>query len=210
MAKFNSYMFGRVVNSFGNVTACVLRGDNIARAKIMSRKDNPTPEVLTQRAKMGLLIRLSQRLLPVVQLGFAGVGRGTTSNAFVARNMGAVEVSEDYAATMDYTRMRVASGMLSSPDVTLAFDEESGTYTFTQGTLEGENGYELSSDRVYGVLLESELQQVRLVTLKNRGDGGVTNAKLPRLWTSGNVQAYAFAVSKNGRQMSDSIFLTIG
>ena len=209
MAKFNSYMLGRVVKSLGNVTTCVLRGENIARAKIMTRKDNPTPEILTQRAKMGLLIRLSQRLLPVVRLGFVGIGGGTTGNAFVQANLKSVEVSGDYVATLDYTVMKVSSGILYSPDVTVSFDSEGNSFTFTQGTLEEESGFEMASDKVYGVLFESELLQVRVVALKTRGEGGNTMTNLPRGWTKENVHAYCFATSKNGKIVSDSTYLTI-
>ncbi len=209
MAKFNSYMLGRVVKSLGNVTTCVLRGENIARAKIMTRKDNPTPEILTQRARMGLLIRLSRRLLPVVRLGFVGIGGGTTGNAFVQANLKSVEVSGDYVATLDYTVMKVSSGVLYSPDVTVAFDAEGGMYTFTQGTLEEESAFEMASDVVYGALFESELLQVRVVKLKTRGEGGNTSAKLPRGWTEENVHVYGFAVAKNGKMASDSLYLTI-
>ena len=209
MAKFNSYMLGRVVNSLGNVTTCVLRGENIARAKIMSRKDNPTPEILEQRAKMGLLIQLSRRLLPVVRLGFVGIGNGTTSNAFVQMNLKSVEVSGDYVATLDYTVMKVSSGILYSPDVTVSFDSEGNSFTFTQGTLEEESGFEMASDKMYGVLFESELLQVRVVALKTRGEGGNTMTNLPRGWTKENVHAYCFATSKNGKIVSDSTYLTI-
>ena len=48
MAKFNSYLLGKVTKSVGNVTMCYTNKQNIARAKIFARKDNPTPEVLTQ------------------------------------------------------------------------------------------------------------------------------------------------------------------
>ena len=52
MAKFNSYLLGKVKKSVGNVTMCYTNKQNIAKAKIFSRRDNPTPEMLDQRAKM--------------------------------------------------------------------------------------------------------------------------------------------------------------
>ena len=87
MAKFNSYLLGKVTKSVGNVTMCYMNKQNIARAKIFSRKDKPTSEMLDQRARMKVLIELSRFLLPVVQKGFVGIGNGTTSNAFVAKNI---------------------------------------------------------------------------------------------------------------------------
>ena len=53
MAEFNSYLLGKAKKSVGNITLCYTKRKNIARAKVFSRKDNPTPEVLVQRAKLG-------------------------------------------------------------------------------------------------------------------------------------------------------------
>ena len=69
MAKFDSYLLGKVTNSVGNVTMCYTNKQNIAKAKIFSRKDKPTPEILDQRAKMKVLVQLSRRLLPVIRKG---------------------------------------------------------------------------------------------------------------------------------------------
>lgn len=42
MAEFNSYLLGKARKSVGNITLCYTRGKNIAKAKVFSRKDNPT------------------------------------------------------------------------------------------------------------------------------------------------------------------------
>ena len=39
MAKFNSYLLGKVTKSVGNVTMCYVNKQNIAKAKIFARKD---------------------------------------------------------------------------------------------------------------------------------------------------------------------------
>ncbi len=51
MAEFNSYLLGKARKSVGNITLCYTRGKNIAKAKVFSRKDNPTPEILAQQGK---------------------------------------------------------------------------------------------------------------------------------------------------------------
>ena len=90
MAEFNSYLLGKARKSVGNITLCYTRSKNIAKAKVFTRKDNPTPEILAQRARMKVLVQLSRSLLPVIRKGFVGIGKGTTSNAFVASNQKAV------------------------------------------------------------------------------------------------------------------------
>ena len=52
MAEFNSYLLGKAKRSVGNITLCYTRRKNIAKAKVFSRKDNPTSEILDQRARM--------------------------------------------------------------------------------------------------------------------------------------------------------------
>ena len=53
MAKFNSYLLGKVRKSVGNITTCIFNKENIAKAKIFSRKDVKTPEILAERGENG-------------------------------------------------------------------------------------------------------------------------------------------------------------
>ena len=123
MAEFNSYLLGKASKSVGNVTLFYMRAKNIARAKIFKRKDTVTPEILTQRAKLGILSQEGRRMLPVIRKGFVGVGKGSTSNAFVQLNMDAVEVDGDYNATINYPQLRVASGIQITPKVAATYSE---------------------------------------------------------------------------------------
>ena len=111
MAEFNSYLLGKVTKSVGNITLVYTKRKNIAKAKVFKRKDNPTPEILEQRAKMKTLVQFGRRILPVVRKGFAGVGRGTAFNAFVALNMDEVSYGAGSVATIDYGRLLLASGL---------------------------------------------------------------------------------------------------
>ena len=111
MAEFNSYLLGKVTKSVGNITLVYTKRKNIAKAKVFKRKDNPTPEILEQRAKMKTLVQFGRRILPVVRKGCAGVGRGTAFNAFVALNMDKVSFGAGSVATIDYGRLLLASGL---------------------------------------------------------------------------------------------------
>ena len=68
MAEFNSYLLGKVTKSVGNITLVYTKRKNIAKAKVFKRKDNPTPEILEQRAKMKTLVQFGRRILPVVDV----------------------------------------------------------------------------------------------------------------------------------------------
>lgn len=204
MAEFNSYLLGKARRSVGNITLCYTRRKNIAKAKVFSRKDNPTPEILDQRARMKVLVQLLRKILPVIRKGFVGVGSGTTSNAFVAMNMQAVTVDEKHVATVDFDRLKVASGILYMPKVTVTYDEDGQVYLFVQEIQEEENGYAFADDQVYGVLYETVLERAKIVTLRMRGESGSTSFSLPEDWDNANVKAYCFATSKSGKEVSDS------
>ena len=209
MAKFNSYLLGKVTKSVGNVTMCYMNKQNIARARIFSRKDKPTSEMLDQRARMKVLIELSRFLLPVVQKGFVGIGNGTTSNAFVAKNMKAVDVDEKHVATVDYERLKMATGVQDVPEVSVTYSSENKMYSFEQEMQEEEEGYALADDKVYGVLLETVLNRAKIVPLRDRGENGNTSYALPEDWDEANVKVYCFATLKNGSAASDSRYLTV-
>ena len=204
MAEFNSYLLGKARRSVGNITLCYTRRKNIAKAKVFSRKDNPTPEILDQRARMKVLVQLLRKILPVIRKGFVGVGSGTTSNAFVAMNMQAVTVDEKHVATVDFDRLKVASGILYMPKVTVTYDEDGQVYLFVQEIQEEENGYAFADDQVYGVLYETVLERAKIVTLRMRGESGSTSFSLPEDWDNANVKAYCFATSKSGKEVSGS------
>lgn len=80
--------------------------------------------------------------------------------------MKAVTVDEQYAATVDFARLSVASGILNPPKVTVAYDEEEESFQFMQEVQPEEDGYAFFDDRVYGVLYETERNRSRLVVLK--------------------------------------------
>ena len=209
MAKFDSYLLGKVTKTLGNVTMCYMNKQNIARARIFSRKDKPTSEMLDQRARMKVLIELSRFLLPVVQKGFVGIGNGTTSNAFVAKNMKAVDVDEKHVATVDYERLKMATGVQDVPEVSVTYSSENKMYSFEQEMQEEEEGYALADDKVYGVLLEAVLNRAKIVPLRDRGENGNTSYALPEDWDEANVKVYCFATLKNGSAASDSRYLTV-
>ena len=198
MAKFDSYLLGKVSKTLGNVTMCYINKQNIARARIFSRKDKPTSEMLDQRARM-----------KVLQKGFVGIGNGTTSNAFVAKNMKAVDVDEKHVATVDYERLQIATGVQDVPEVSVTYSSENKMYSFEQEMQTEENGFALVDDRVYAVVFESVLMRVKLISLRSRGENGNTSVALPKNWNHANVKIYCFATSKNGKSISPSQYLTV-
>ena len=138
-----------------------------------------------------------------------GIGNGTTSNAFVAKNMKSVDVDEMHTATVDYERLKVAMGLQDIPEVSVSYSSESKMYSFEQEMQEEEEGYALADDKVYGVLLETVLNRAKIVSLRDRGENGNTSYALPEDWDEANVKVYCFATLRNGSAASDSRYLTV-
>ena len=185
------------------------REKNIVRAKVFGRKDNPTPEIVMQRIRVRLLGKLARRILPIIRKGFAGVGNGTAYNAFMSANMIQVTVDENMNGSIDFEGLKLASGLLYTPRVEVTCEGTPQVYRFVQTAEEAEEGFAALDDKVYGVLLETALQRVRLVALKNRGIAGETEVPLPAEWNADKVNVYCFAVSRNERIVSDSVFLPL-
>ena len=159
---------------------------------------------------MKVLIELSRFLLPVVQKGFVGIGNGTTSNAFVAKNMKSVNVDEMHTATVDYERLKVAMGLQDIPEVSVSYSSESKMYSFEQEMLEEENGFALADDLVYAVLFESVLNAGEIDLVKKPGGEREYQCGLSRkIGTQANVKVYCFATSKNGKSISPSLYLAV-
>jgi len=188
---------------------CYTNKKNIAKAKVFKRKDKPTSEILDQRARMKALVQLARRLLAIIRKGFEGAGNGTTSNAFVKENMGAVSVAEGHVATVEFEQMKVASGILDVPEVTATYNADMSKYLFEQEGDKDENALSLANDKVYAVLFETALKRLKIVALRDRGESGSTSFPLPKKWDNTKVVAYCFATSKNGKLVSDSDYLNI-
>ena len=209
MAIFNSFLLGQVSKSVGNVTMCQLRGESVARGKIKFRRDNPTPEVLDMRAKIRELGGLGKRLVPVIRKGFVGVGGSTTSNAFVKMNLGAVDVTAEHVATVDFDRLKLASGVLIPPSMTVTVDALGSQFTVSAAAQEAMSGFAALEDLLWLVFIDTDLRQAVMLNVGTRENGGMATFSLPENWTAEQVKAYCFATSENGKEVSDSKLLTI-
>ena len=79
----------------------------------------------------------------------------------------------------------------------------------TNGEEETEEGLCSAEDRVYAVFIEEATSKVKLLQLKNRGEGGISSFTLPDGWGTEGIHVYCFAVSKNGKMASDSVYQTV-
>lgn len=72
-------------------------------------------------------------------------------------------------ATVDYERLKMATGVQDVPEVSVTYSSENKMYSFEQEMQTEENGFALVDDLVYAVVFESVLMRVKLISLRSRG-----------------------------------------
>lgn len=135
----------------------------------------------------------------------------STTNYFTRLNIKLCEVADlkSKEVTFDFENAVFAVGGMAIPTVEMTYEEAGRQISFsvTSG-VDREFPGNLSSDRVYVILLESVLLQAYAVELCTRGDGKIVSETLPQQWNKENVHVYAFATDESGKETSPSYHLT--
>lgn len=210
MAKFRSTIFCELSKSMADNTFYRSRGQNIVRTKI-GKNTSKTLKQQMQREKMKEVFKLSDTLLDVSDVGFPGREiRLTASNAFTRANSKAVTVTKELEVTVDYEKLLVSKGKRYLPEsISATADAETHSLTITYEAEEFGRRAE-GSDTVYAAVLEKSLMRAKLYTLGERQASDPAVVAIPQSWAMENLEVYAFVVSANGREASDSIHLTLG
>ena len=190
----------------GNVAYYITHGKTFARAKVAHVKNAKTPKQLRHRATFTVLVQLARVLIETTRTGFPEKANGrSSSNEFVRANKNFVEADENYEATINLEKLQVSGGKLPCFfEVTVTYDADSRMLTFQQeapsnSLLNGD-----PKDLLYASILETGTNLSGLVSLKARGESGVTSIKLPEIWAVENCNVYLFATSENGYLASPS------
>ena len=136
----------------------------------------------------------------------------TLPNYFVRLNFGncMVEDLESGMVSFDYERLVFAEGTLASPSVTASFSEEDNQFTFAISPLGGRDlPGKKGTDKVFAVLLESQLMQAYQIELGTRGEEATVTEALEPGWNAENVHVYAYAYSKEEKETSNTLYLPL-
>lgn len=207
MAIFTSVIFSELRNKLANTVMYKRDQDGIMRGKPRTIKNPRTPDQLTQRAKMALLVDLSRRFGPILRESFRERPKGmTVFNAFVKNNMPMVQVDENYVATLELKDVVCSSGIIDAPEVTATSDESSITLTQTKQDATGTGALD---DVIYAGFYESNIKSARLVKIGKRSETATVKFDLPNKWAKENINIYAFAVSKSKRHTSSTLYVAL-
>ncbi len=183
MAKTEQVMQGRV----GNVVFYRVKGRTYIRSVPLKYRDANTAMQRSNRLRLMVATRFYQRLQGTFLIDVWRLAAGELAmngfNLFMKMNLQVFN-----------TRT-----LFEPPRLKMSF-----------GVLPRLNHPEAEVREGNRILLETELERVRMVALDTRGESGSLTFPLPAEWNAERVRVYAFAVSKNGRMASDSVHLAVG
>lgn len=207
-------------NSVGDETFCQWRGITVVKKKIKKNKSNTIAQQ-RQRTLWRTLMELVVLFSPSSALGFPRRKREHTGdNVFaeanantqvitVTENEEATGEDDKWLTTVDFSKITCAKGTLRLPrQITMAYDGENNALSFTVGA-ETRGPRREEDDRLYAMVVETELMDSELFELCTRGEGGMTTANLPEGWVSTNLAVYLFVVSADGKKASKSSYRTV-
>ena len=128
----------------------------------------------------------------------------------IATSASSAESDSSKPAASKSARMRSEStSFLAQPSVTMSYDDESRTVSFTLPAMSGRAfPGKQATDKVYAVFVESELMQAYTVELGTRGDGGMTSEPLEEGWNKETTHVYVYATDEKGKETSTSRHLS--
>ena len=181
------------------------------RKKALGSAREYTEEELKQQLKFKFMGKLSSRTKYVLRESLPETPKHWTApNYFVSLNIGLCEADlETSTVTFDYNQAVFAAGSMSQPSVTMSYDDESRTVSFTLPAMSGRAfPGKQATDKVYAVFVESELMQAYTVELGTRGDGGMTSEPLEEGWNKETTHVYVYATDEKGKETSTSRHLS--
>ena len=194
MGIFNSYIFGKLRKSVGNVTTYELNGQQVARGKVVFKHDPKTPAQLEQRARMKMVRRLAREMTPAVREGFPGATLGEKYNRFVQRNIGLLGVDEQGNMGFAPEQLQLSSGETAAPDVSASQQAQPLRPSMPD------------DDRVFGAVLPLDGKDfVKVFPLLLRGESGTTEIALPEGMKGARLAVYAFTMGANGKKAGQTV-----
>lgn len=202
MAVFKSTAFSKLKKSFGNLTACRSRGQNIVKEKVSDVYNPRTLAQQMQRKRHSALVELCEVYDPAIVLGYPSrPSNYSVDNLFLQLNQQAVEVSDKLEVTIDYEKIIVAKGNRKLPDIAVSADADKHQLTFTAEAEKFER-HAAADDHFYAAILEQERRKVRVFPLNERENAEPAVVVLPDGWKEEKLTIYVFALSADKKQAS--------
>lgn len=218
MAIFESTAFSKLRKSFGNLTTCRHKGQNVLKEKVTTIQDPDTLPQQMQRKRFPSLVELSALFSPAIKIGlkYAKETKHTEENYFVHVNKGNVTVDNGLVSSIDFENLVLSKGNRTMPSqVSAVPDGESNVLTLTFNEMkQGEYVAHAADDDVfYCCAVEKKRYILKMEKLGTRSELSETPGKLvlPDTWevSAENIAVYLFCTDKSGRKASRTLYLPI-
>lgn len=217
MGKYQSSSCVRKIkNSVGDETYSVWRGLLIVKKKIQENKSNTLAQQ-QQQARLAAAYDQSGLFAPALELGTPRRPRvQTLITAFISMNTNkkvfvvGEEPDEEgkLEVTVNYPAIRCSKGRLRMPR-NMAVTKNAGELSLSFSHLAEQDGPDrYATDKVYALVVETEIWDSELFDLGTRADGEPVQVTLPEGWNMDAIHIYAFVVTQNGKTASNSLYLT--
>lgn len=205
MAIFESTLFHRLRNSLGNVVTYTYCGKGVLRRKPLQVRNPRTPAQQNMRSRFKAAGRLSAYFRETALLGFPASYAVQSHNAFVSANLSLFDVDENMQVRPDFRRLVCSQGKLEKPAVALHI---SGDQIRAEVSEQKISAYCSRTDTLYAVLWDCEYPAATVVNIgKRQGNYTTDPFPCPEKFDFRHMFIYAFAVSANGKQASDTLLL---
>ena len=211
LAIVESPVFSKMKKSYGTVTLYRLKGQNVMRERTTEVKNPRTLPQQKQRKAFPTIVELGSLLSAALEIGYPNCPqRCTPENYFVSLNKGAVTVSDELEASIDYPNLIISKGSRAvAKQMSVTVDAEAHLLTFSITEPQGIVSHSKGNDVYYAVVLETNLQEMAMEALGERDAMEATTMTLPDTWDMEALAVYVFTTSQNGKQASKSVYLEV-
>lgn len=207
MALFESSLFHRLRNSLGNVVTYTYCGKGVLRRKPLTIHNPKTPEQQQARLRFKAAARLSAYFREAAPLGFPAPYAVQSHNAFVRANFHIFDVDENMQVRPDFHRLACSQGKLQPPSLTIEVSGRDFTVNIHEQKI---SAYCSRTDTIYAILWDCQRPDIRVIQVGKRMGDYTVPLSCPDKSNPNHLFIYAFAVSTNGKQASETLLLFAG
>lgn len=207
MAHLPNGLLGGFLGTVGNIEGYMLNGKYVIRSRRKKSTKPPTEKQLACRQKMKIISRFFSAFVSYVQVGFANATSKTSTgyNAAIAYHLKYAIAGQYPDYNVDYEKVRVSEGLMSTKDINAAVTIQDNKLIFTWTP---NLTYAHSNDRVMLLAYAPALNEaVYTVCGAKRMSGTDVLILHDDTWKGIAVEIHLSFISENRTQCTNSIYL---
>ncbi len=209
MAIAQNPITGQMRKSYGNVNTYSRNGQNVISAKPFARKDANSEAQQKHRAGFKLTVEAYSSFGGYIETGYpVRPARLSVFNAFMAENFPAAIDNTGETPVVDYRKLKVSRGTLTSMDVLSATVDNTGIVV----TFDSKVDFPKASTDDVAILLVKTVSGRLYAARDMRGaeEEMTLTVLVAGITKEDIVCTYLIMTTANGKKASDSVFVELG